>query len=71
VHTNKDPGHAWLWEVRPCQYSSSPDCVHVNGTPRPNGVDSTTRAAEVHRAAPSHTPSRWCVTKARRTPPRV
>lgn len=37
VNSTKDPGHSWLWEVRPCQYPPSPDCVHVNGTPRPNG----------------------------------
>jgi hypothetical protein len=37
VESTKDPGHSWLWEVRPCQFPPSPDCVHVNGTPRPNG----------------------------------
>jgi hypothetical protein len=36
VQTPRDPGHSWLWEVRPCQVET-PDCVHVNGTPRPNG----------------------------------
>jgi hypothetical protein len=36
VHTTRDPGHSWLWEVRPCRYPT-PDCVHVQGTPRPNG----------------------------------
>jgi hypothetical protein len=36
VETTRDPGHSWLWEIRPCRFPS-PDCVHVNGTPRPNG----------------------------------
>jgi hypothetical protein len=36
VHTTRDPGHSWLWEVRKCQVEA-PDCVHVQGTPRPNG----------------------------------
>lgn len=36
VQTTRDPGHSWLWEVRPCQVPA-PDCVHVNTTPRPNG----------------------------------
>lgn len=36
VETTRDPGHSWLWEVRKCQVES-PDCVHVQGTPRPNG----------------------------------
>lgn len=40
VHTPKDSGHSWLWEVRQCgldQGTYTPDCVHVNATPRPNG----------------------------------
>ena len=36
VETTRDPGHSWLWEIRPCQVEAL-DCVHVNGTPRPNG----------------------------------
>jgi hypothetical protein len=36
VHTTRDPGHSWLWEVRPCQVEA-PDCVQVQGTPRPTG----------------------------------
>ena len=36
VETNRDPGHSWLWTARPCQ-SPAPDCVHVQGIPRPNG----------------------------------
>jgi hypothetical protein len=37
VHTTRDPGHSWLWEVRPCPTGQPTDCVHVQGTPRPNG----------------------------------
>jgi hypothetical protein len=40
VHTPRDPGHSWMWEVRQCgldQVTYTPDCVHVNATPRPNG----------------------------------
>jgi hypothetical protein len=36
VETTRDPGHSWLWNVRPCQVVA-PDCVHVNAQPRPNG----------------------------------
>ena len=36
VHTPRDPGHSWLWMVRPC-VPVIPDCLHVQGTPRPNG----------------------------------
>jgi hypothetical protein len=36
VETTRDPGHSWLWNVRPCQVQA-PDCVHVNAQPRPNG----------------------------------
>jgi hypothetical protein len=36
VETTRDPGHSWIWNVRPCQVEA-PDCVHVNAEPRPNG----------------------------------
>jgi hypothetical protein len=36
VQTTRDPGHSWLWNVRPCQVEA-PDCVQVNAQPRPNG----------------------------------
>jgi hypothetical protein len=36
VESPRDPGHSWLWEIRKC-HIESPDCVHVQGTPRPNG----------------------------------
>lgn len=34
VQTPRDPGHAWIWAVRPCGRS---DCVHVQAIPQPNG----------------------------------
>ncbi|GBE64877.1 hypothetical protein MFM001_13390 [Mycobacterium sp. MFM001] len=34
VHTPRDPGHAWIWAVRPC---NTPECVHVQAIPQPNG----------------------------------
>jgi hypothetical protein len=36
LQTPRDPGHSWIWAVRPCQ-SGSPDCVHVQAVPTPNG----------------------------------
>jgi hypothetical protein len=38
LHTPRDPGHSWVWAVRPCQTGQPPaDCVHVQAIPRPNG----------------------------------
>ena len=37
VQTPRDPGHSWLWSVRPCQPVQHEDCVHVQAIPRPNG----------------------------------
>jgi hypothetical protein len=36
VQTDRDQGHSWLWNVRPCQVEA-PDCAHINTVPRPNG----------------------------------
>ncbi|MGH3851561.1 MAG: hypothetical protein ACRDRT_18035 [Pseudonocardiaceae bacterium] len=36
VQTPRDPGHMWIWEIRPCT-SPSPGCLHVQAVPRPNG----------------------------------
>jgi hypothetical protein len=52
VHTPRDPGHSWMWEVRQCgldQVTYTPDCVHVNATPRPNG-QATPWIADAHLA---------------------
>jgi hypothetical protein len=34
LQTPRDPGHAWIWAIRPC---GSPGCVHIQGIPQPNG----------------------------------
>jgi hypothetical protein len=36
LDTNRDPGHAWLWSVRPC-VSHTPDCLRIQAIPQPNG----------------------------------
>lgn len=33
VDTPRDPGHSWIWLVKPC----SPDCVYIYALPQPNG----------------------------------
>jgi hypothetical protein len=33
LQTPRDPGHAWIWAIRPC----TPGCVHVAAIPQPNG----------------------------------
>jgi hypothetical protein len=37
VHTPRDPGHSWLWSVRPCTPVKHDDCIHIQAIPRPNG----------------------------------
>jgi len=36
LDTNRDPGHAWLWLIRPC-VSHDEGCVRVQAIPQPNG----------------------------------
>jgi hypothetical protein len=36
LDTNRDPGHAWLWLIRPC-VSREPACLRVQAIPQPNG----------------------------------
>jgi hypothetical protein len=36
LDTNRDPGHQWLWAIRPCD-NSEPGCVHIQAIPQPNG----------------------------------
>lgn len=33
LDTPRDPGHSWIWLIRPC----SPGCVQVDAVPQPNG----------------------------------
>ena len=44
VHTPRDPGHSWLWSVRPCEPGQPVDCVQVMAVPRPNGQATPFRA---------------------------
>jgi hypothetical protein len=34
LQTDRDPGHAWIWAIRLCNYGG---CVHVQAIPQPNG----------------------------------
>ena len=34
--TDRDPGHIWLWEIRPC-VSRTPDCLRIQAIAQPNG----------------------------------
>lgn len=36
VVTDRDPGHVWIWAIRPC-VSREPGCRTVQGVPQPNG----------------------------------
>ncbi|TAM65406.1 hypothetical protein [Mycobacterium sp.] len=37
VDTSRDPGHSWIWAIRPCRYDRGPECLTVQGVPQPNG----------------------------------
>lgn len=37
VQTPRDPGHSWLWAIRPCEPGEPTDCVQDQAQPRPNG----------------------------------
>jgi len=37
VDTNRDPGHSWIWAIRPCNYDQGPECITVQAVPQPNG----------------------------------
>jgi hypothetical protein len=36
VDTNRDPGHSWIWAIRPCT-DRSPGCLSMQAIPQPNG----------------------------------
>ncbi len=36
LDTDRDPGHRWLWSVRPC-VTNEPACRHIQAIPQPNG----------------------------------
>jgi hypothetical protein len=37
VQSPRDPGHSWLWSVRPCEPGLPAGCVQTQAVPRPNG----------------------------------
>lgn len=37
VDTARDPGHSWIWAIRPCRYDQGPECLTVQAVPQPNG----------------------------------
>ena len=37
VESPRDPGHSWLWALRPCYPGNPPDCLQDQAQPRPNG----------------------------------
>lgn len=37
VDTARDPGHSWIWAIRPCSYDRGPECLTVEAIPQPNG----------------------------------
>ncbi|MBW0011601.1 hypothetical protein [Mycobacterium sp.] len=46
LDTNRDPGHSWIWAVRPCT-SREPGCVRIQAIPQPNG-QAAPYAADAH-----------------------
>jgi hypothetical protein len=36
LDTNRDPGHSWIWAIRPC-VSREPGCLRIQAIPQPNG----------------------------------
>jgi hypothetical protein len=37
VESPRDPGHSWLWALRPCEPEHANDCIQDQAQPRPNG----------------------------------
>jgi hypothetical protein len=37
VYSPRDPGHLWLWNLRPCEPAHANDCLQDNAQPQPNG----------------------------------
>jgi hypothetical protein len=36
LDTNRDPGHSWIWAIRPCT-PQGPGCLTIQAIPQPNG----------------------------------
>ena len=37
LQSPRDPGHSWLWALRPCPPDNRNDCLQNQAQPRPNG----------------------------------
>lgn len=37
LDTNRDPGHSWIWAIRPCRYDRGTECLTIQAVPQPNG----------------------------------
>ncbi|WP_082948252.1 MULTISPECIES: hypothetical protein [unclassified Mycobacterium] len=37
LDTPRDPGHSWIWAIRPCRYDQGPECLTIQAVPQPNG----------------------------------
>ncbi|ORB75447.1 hypothetical protein [Mycobacterium scrofulaceum] len=37
LDTPRDPGHSWIWAIRPCRYDQGPECLTVQAIAQPNG----------------------------------
>jgi hypothetical protein len=35
--TDRDPGHVWIFAIRPCRYNEGPECLTVQAIAQPNG----------------------------------
>lgn len=37
LDTPRDPGHSWIFAIRPCRYDQGPECLTVQAIAQPNG----------------------------------
>ncbi|OBG96189.1 hypothetical protein A5697_22880 [Mycobacterium sp. E3251] len=37
LDTPRDPGHSWIFAIRPCRYNQGPECLTVQAIAQPNG----------------------------------
>ncbi len=54
VESSRDPGHSWLWIIRPCEPGHPADCIVDQAQPRPNG-QATPWSAVAHLANGQYT----------------
>jgi hypothetical protein len=53
LDTNRDPGHSWLWSIRPCNHAE-PGCLRIQAIPQPNG-QAAPYAEDAHLSNGSYT----------------